>query len=331
MQTGQMPSNDWRNEYLVFSELSSMGGDSELRAMVRAGVVHRVALGVYRFAAAGKFSAQWQHDDDDYLARIRGASLATSRPLVFSHHSAAALLALPSARANASSRRVHVVGYRAGGGRSTTGLVRHTVGVPDELEVRGSLTCTALARTVADVASVAPIPQAVAVADAALAGMQDQWGILQRLQLEPERLRDEIAGRKSSRGIRQLRWVAEFANGLSGSPGESISRWAMHAIGCPPPVLQQPFADSVGPIGIVDFWWPEFNVIGEFDGQSKYVREEYTAGADAADIVIAEKLREDRLRATASGPRVVRWGWDATQNLSLLARKLRNAGLPCSW
>jgi very-short-patch-repair endonuclease len=69
----------------------------------------------------------------------------------------------------------------------------------------------------------------------------------------------------------------------------------------------------------VDFWWPSARVIGEFDGKGKYLREEYSGGRSIADIVIDEKLREDRLRAL--GATVVRWGWsEAASSARLLAR-----------
>ena len=65
---------------------------------------------------------------------------------------------------------------------------------------------------------------------------------------------------------------------------------------------------------------------GEFDGAGKYLREEYTGGRSTADIVMAEKAREDRLRALGAG--VTRWGWVEAQNPPALRRKLLAAGLP---
>ena len=57
----------------------------------------------------------------------------------------------------------------------------------------------------------------------------------------------------------------------------------------------------------VDFWWPATRVIGEFDGVAKYVRDEYAGSKSVAEVVLAEKTREDRLRALNTT--VVRWGW----------------------
>ena len=47
-----------------------------------------------------------------------------------------------------------------------------------------------------------------------------------------------------------------------------------------------------------------------------------------AQIVIAEKVREDRIRAT--GPGFARWEWDYPANPQRLYQLLHEAGLP-SW
>jgi hypothetical protein len=75
----------------------------------------------------------------------------------------------------------------------------------------------------------------------------------------------------------------------------------------------------------VDFWWPEFNLIGEFDGNGKYLREEFANGRSPGEIVIAEKRREDRLRAL--GPQVTRWDWSIARSAFRLRAHLADAGL----
>ena len=74
-----------------------------------------------------------------------------------------------------------------------------------------------------------------------------------------------------------------------------------------------------------DFWWPDHGVVGEFDGVGKYLREKWMDGRSAAEVVIDEKLREDRLRRQVS--RVVRWGWDVGGSPSRLGLLLRQAGV----
>ncbi|MFW8746088.1 hypothetical protein, partial [Mesorhizobium japonicum] len=72
-----------------------------------------------------------------------------------------------------------------------------------------------------------------------------------------------------------------------------------------------------------DFAWPSYRLIGEFDGMGKYVRSDLTAGRDPAEVVVAEKLREDRLRA--AGWRVVRWGWAQARSVPALRQVLTDA------
>jgi hypothetical protein len=42
-------------------------------------------------------------------------------------------------------------------------------------------------------------------------------------------------------------------------------------------------------------------VAGEFDGIDKYLKPEFLKGRTAAQAVVEEKLREDRIRATGAG------------------------------
>lgn len=57
----------------------------------------------------------------------------------------------------------------------------------------------------------------------------------------------------------------------------------------------------------------------------KYRSEEFRRGQRPEDIVVAEKIREDRLRS--QGFRVVRWLWEDAVDRSKLSEILRGAGL----
>jgi hypothetical protein len=100
----------------------------------------------------------------------------------------------------------------------------------------------------------------------------------------------------------------------------------MRANGCPQPELQVPFSDGDGFIGYADFYWPTFGVIGEADGDVKYLDPSLRGGRSADRVVLDEKIREDRLRAL--GPRVVRWRWETAMDARALRSKLVSAGLP---
>ena len=65
-----------------------------------------------------------------------------------------------------------------------------------------------------------------------------------------------------------------------------------------------------------DFLWDDYGVIGEFDGKVKYTD-------DAANVVIAEKAREDRLRE--AGWFVVRWIWADLLEPKVLQRRIERA------
>ena len=55
-----------------------------------------------------------------------------------------------------------------------------------------------------------------------------------------------------------------------------------------------------------DFAWPAQRTVGEFDGKVKYGRL-LRPGQSPGDVVYAEKLREDTIRA--EDWEVVRWTW----------------------
>jgi hypothetical protein len=117
--------------------------------------------------------------------------------------------------------------------------------------------------------------------------------------------------------------VVAFADGRSGSVGESRSRVAIDAAGLPPPVLQwEVFAASGVFIGRVDFAWPMFRTVAEFDGKVKYGRL-LRPGQDAGEAVYEEKRREDALRD--EDLRMVRWGWLDIDPFTETAARLRRA------
>jgi hypothetical protein len=131
--------------------------------------------------------------------------------------------------------------------------------------------------------------------------------------------------RQQHRGATKARRALDFADGLSGSPGESVSRVNFHLVGIAPPLLQVPFYDSLGLIGYADFYWPNLDLIGEFDGRVKYRAQIYLRGRLPEEVVWAEKQREDRLRRVSSG--LVRWGWDVATRPRALVERLAPYGL----
>ncbi len=308
----------WEDEFVRAADMRNLGMRADMQRDLRAGLLVPIARGVYRRAEF----ASADDADDHYLALLRGTQLAMRSELVFAQLSAARIWQLPII--GTWPPTVHVTDERRDGSRSTAGIIRHNWGMPAvPVDVQG-LRVTPLVQTVVDVARCAPFEVGVAVADAALRGLRARNGGWMRAPLPRAALHDAVQELTGSRGCVRAREVAAFADGRSESAGESLSRVAIRKLRLPAPVLQREFRDHLGRM-IVDFWWPDANLAGEFDGKGKYLREEYTRGRTTAEIVLAEKAREDRLRTL--GPRVTRWGWDEAKFLPMLRARLFDAGL----
>lgn len=181
----------------------------------------------------------------------------------------------------------------------------------------GALKVTTIARTIVDLAAAQPFRFALAPADHAL-----RMG-----GTSPADLLDQCVS--LTRGRRRAQRVVDFADPGAGSAGESLSRGVIHELGFPAPTLQSRHVID-GSAYYTDFEWPDFGVIGEFDGMGKYLREEYLQGRSTADAVLEEKRRENRLRR-ATGSTVARWEWMDALNITPLRDILIEAGLPASF
>jgi hypothetical protein len=257
---------------------------------------------------------------------IRGRSLVAKYAPIFSHYSAARVWELPIF--GRWPTEVHIeVGVKRNG-RSIEGLRRHRSGGVIASELHSEMRITTLARTVVDLAMVGSLRTAVVIADAALTGLRDGYGNWSRAPISREELLEELEQRGPVRGSQQAAWALGFGDARSGSPGESVSRLTMFEIGCPPPELQATFRDHGGMfVATTDFWWPDYNLTGEFDGRGKYLREVYLGGRTPGQAVVDEKIREDAVRAL--GPGMCRWVWEEATSARALRLKLSRAGLPC--
>lgn len=120
--------------------------------------------------------------------------------------------------------------------------------------------------------------------------------------------------------------IINFGETAAETPLESVSRVNMRRIGCPRPLLQSPFHDADGFIAETDFDWPEFRLVGEADGDRKYLDEAFRSGRSVEQVILDEKVREDRVRALGRG--FARWRWSAAIDPVALRRRLVAAGLP---
>jgi hypothetical protein len=252
-------------------------------------------------------SALWLGLEADAQHRARALAVAVhfGGEFVFSHLTAAALWRLPSMGAWPS--RPHVAGPATAGGKSTAAFVRHGLGVPEKGEPIGELAATTLPRTVVEVSATVGFAHAVVIADAALRRTEHPLVGLPRTNLNGDQLLQELQLATWSRGATKALRVIEFADGRADRPGESMSRVSMHRAGVTRPELQVRMLGASGKAYEVDFWWPEFNVIGEFDGKYKYTDPQYMNGRTAQQVLYDEKIREDDLRAARHG--FTRWPW----------------------
>jgi len=262
---------------------------SQVRALQRVGELERVRRGVYRYSPPTDESPEAAHA---VLARATWRQLRPGGAV--SHLSAAVLHGLPLLGAPPS--RVWVTKPEGGHGRagSAIHLRRCALDPHDVVDLDGVLV-TSLARTVVDVSRSASFDQAVVLADAAL-----RLGV-------PALALDRCTERSAHwPGASQARRVLAFADAASDSAGESVSRVRINQAGLPAPVLQWRIADSSGRQLFTDFAWPDLRTVGEFDGKVKY-GPLLEPGRSAADAVMNEKRRENRIRA--QGWWLVRWGW----------------------
>ena len=117
-------------------------------------------------------------------------------------------------------------------------------------------------------------------------------------------------------GSATARAALNFADARSESVGESRLRVLLHVHGLPVPVLQAEFHDASGLVARVDFYFPQYNTVVEFDGRLKY-------GGGSAEVLVREKVREDRLRAL--GYQVVRSDWTDFDHPQRLVTDIRQA------
>jgi hypothetical protein len=288
---------------------------------------NRVKLGEFLALRRGAYvrSSEWNSLDRDAQQRLRikAAVAYAGRDFVVSHQSAVAMWRLPWIGPRTTA--THVLSDFSTGGRSSRVLVRHNVGLPERIERIEGLRVTSIARTVADVLCESTFEQSVVVADAALhrsglivAGSPD-------FSVSLHEIRSELANAVLRHGTARASRAIEFADGASESPGESLSRVNIALAHLSPPELQAGLVGASGRRWFVDFWWPKFNVIGEFDGDAKYSDPRFLGGRTPERALLDEKDREDDLRA--AGHAMSRWGWKVATSMPALRDQLVRAGV----
>ncbi|WP_146008131.1 hypothetical protein [Microbacterium aurantiacum] len=298
--------------------------DRQMRASVESGALKRVRRGWY--VRTSDWKKLW--NEGKHLVEVLAAHLNATPPgPVFWGVSAAVLHGLPLYQT--VPNEVHAVIDGCRHSRLRAGIRWHDAHVPErDVTMIDGVRCTSRDRTVLDVTATVSAEAAVAVADAALRVVAVSDGRTMDAAITAE-WRGELAGRTKSattRGIRQTRWVIEFADGRAQLPGESVSRLQLRRLGFMAIELQTRVVGPDSEDYWLDFAFPGSLSFGEFDGLGKYTDPELMGGRTIEEIVLAEKRREDAVRGV-TGWRLGRWESAHIATPQLLGRRLGAFGI----
>lgn len=236
------------------------------------------------------------------LARVAAVVIQSGESTVLSHESAALVWGLPLLRL---PDVVHVRKQVRRSGGAARDVFRHVSAAPAEVRSHRGFLVTSLAQTVADCARTLGGPGGLVVADAGLAAGVDR-----------EEIAAHLARVRGARGVRTARAVLRFADDGAESPGESLARGALIAVGLPAPQTQVMVRTRLG-VFWADLGWPDLRVLVEYDGLGKYV-------SDGPAVLLAERRRQEAIED--AGWRVVRLtSRDVSEPEGLIARVRRAA------
>jgi len=265
-----------------------------LRRLVRSGRVVRLLHGVYAVS-----SPELESFEEAYERNVRASALAFGEDFAVSHLSAAAVHGLPLPPGPTGS--VHLTRltacHRSRPGRRGT-VIHHADSSETPIVVADGLAVTSVERTVADCLRSLPVASSVPIADAAV----------HRGLTTAEEIRGYLEVQRRWVGMPRARLALSLVDGRRESWLESFSFVRLDQLGIDLPEPQVEVFDDWGLlVGRVDGMWREDATVAEIDGRSKYLISGSGERA-VADVVVAEKAREDRLRDL--GLEVVRWGLD---------------------
>lgn len=297
--------------------------DRGIAVAVRRGVLHRIRRGWY-IAVADRASL-WP--EQRHRAHVIAVARDATGGAVMSHSSAAVLWRLPLYRINCTW--VHMTTEASARISSAPDVKRHVATLPSEdTVVIDGIRCTSLSRTVFDLAGSLPREAAVALADAAERKMGErlrEWDVDAVLSWR-RGLQARLSAATGTRGIRQARWVADFADGRAQLPGESVSRLQLYRLGFAPPELQAPVPGPEGQTYYVDFRFTDRDGFGEFDGKDKYFDEAMRSGRPLEQVLFDEKRREDWIRGSTQS-HFARWESEHILTARALGRRLESFGI----
>ncbi len=307
---------------LLFSSDADRDGPGRrsLASRCRSGELLRLRPGVYVSSAEWEHLPRWERE----VTMLVAAAEQGRNPRVLVQESAALAWGIPTI---GSTTEIMVLASAPSHARRRGGIRWAERQLLEPLSETSGFAVTSRAQTVLDMAAYLPFERAVPAMDHVL--RPDPGRGLAPLDKVVLRNLAQALPTQAKR-TRALR-VINFADVRSESPGESFSRAVIHRLGFPPPDLQKEFRSSGGRVlGRTDFFWPQRNLVGEFDGAVKYGASLNGTVGQSQQALLREKRREDAIRATGVG--FVRWSWaDALRpphDPGGLAQILTRAGLP---
>ncbi|WP_417554163.1 hypothetical protein [Microbacterium sp.] len=289
--------------------------ERRLRMLVEHGVIHRVVAGSYAWKEDWRKLTPLQR----HLARVLEVADRSRAPQVFMGAAAAAIWDMD--RIGSWPDRVEVRIARATGGRTSGDVRRRALGFEGVqlVEWRGHLV-TSPAQTAIDLAADSGFTAGVVAVDQALWARRRAGALAQVDELW------QVFERHSRRGFLKAADALRFGTPSADSVRESEARVLIRALGFPAPELQHPFRLPSGKRVRTDFYFADFDHVGEFDGTGKYFDPEILDGRTPEQALLEEKDREDELRRVVK--RVSRWRTDAHKDPAKLYDILTAAGLP---
>lgn len=274
----------------------------------RAGELIRIHPGVYMLAT------QWAklRPEDQLRARVHASHGRLRHDHIYSHESAAVMLGIPLL--GQLPKRPHVLDASAAA-RSSAAF-RRTVRTVEETDtvLTDGIRTTNLLVTAIDVAATrSPLGGVMAFSKARRAGVS------------AEDLEVRVAELGAIRGARQLRLALRTSSSACDSPLEALVLARCEDLGFERPEQQRVIRTTIGDFP-VDFTWNDGIIALEADGYVKYTDPEMLDGRTSAHAVIAEKRREDAIRAEVD--RFGRTGWAEALAGVALERKLERMGVP---
>lgn len=283
---------DLRGGYAFRSDFLDHGvNDREIRAAVHAGLLVRLRHGTY----ACSVSVGGLSPEDKHRLLARSVLDRLGPDYVLSHHSAALFTA--AATFDVDLGVVHVTRLTKRNSRSESGVTFHVNSIADDdvTEIDG-VRMTRPVRAAYESASISGTESGLVVVNS----------ILNAGVCTAEEYAEFAARHDDWPGSRTARLVARLADAGCESPGESRSMFMFWREGLPRPQTQLTVRAADGAlIGRSDFGWLDHAHVGEFDGLFKYGR--LNNRVEPGQILVDEKIREDRIRATGLG--MSRWTW----------------------